>query len=711
MKNILFYILLLFLFTACQKEAGKDDQGGSGWLAVDFFTDNSVQSRASEPAYALEIQKADGTLVSRFEDCNEISDRILLPVGTYNLIATNGENIVAAFEAPFYKCEQEVKIETAVTKDISMICTQANVKVSVEYSDLIKENFPDYSLEVTNGEGTLLFGKDEKRAGFLSVVDGTLVWNLNLNNGQETFQLTKTITGVEPRQYYRFRFDIKESGDENEGAFVPGITVDTTTDVFNWLCEIVLKESIAKPEIQGRNFDLNDRVLVLNESRGADVKVDIAALAKIQELKIRHNSKEVKALGVPEMVTISNITPELKNMVNTAGITWGNEDVLDAQQVAIDFSGILNKLPLGDYEFYLSVYDARKRLVVDTLCVSVIPDMDHIAQNPVRYEIWAKCATVSGLWYTIDKPEGLGLEYSTDQLNWIPVPSDQITFNEAGKTFRTRIVGLDPATTYYYRTVSNSFVSEDVKSFTTESELQVPYLNFNSWFKAGDNGSGSGKHWYLGESGNKYWDSGNEGANKVGEKNPTAPDYSNKVDIEGNEASAYLETKVVFGVMAAGNIYTGDFIDAIVSLSNPGAQLDFGIPYNARPTSLTGYYRYQPVNVTQSSRPNVSKGDLDSCHVYVALFADWKTAFRVNTQTGTFVNLNDAIAFGEMKDSRTMSDFEKFEFEIKYRDETRIPTYILIVATASKYGDYFTGGEGSKLWLDEFSLGFEPPKK
>ena len=64
-----------------------------------------------------------------------------------------------------------------------------------------------------------------------------------------------------------------------------------------------------------------------------------------------------------------------------------------------------------------------------------------------------------------------------------------------------------------------------------------------------------------------------------------------------------------------------------------------------------------------------------------------------------------------MKDSRTMSDFEKFEFEIKYRDETRIPTYILIVATASKYGDYLTGGEGSKLWLDEFSLGFEPPKK
>lgn len=704
MKNILFYILLLFLFASCQKEVKDGGQGGSGWLAVDFLTDNSVQSRANAPLYTLQIQKSNGTVISSFEDCTGISDRILLPAGTYKLVATNGKDTVAGFDSPFYKCEQEVKIETAVTKDVSMICTQANVKVSVEYSNLIKERFPDYSLEVTNGAGSLLYKKGEERAGFLKVTDGTLVWNLSLDNGQETFHVTKTITGVEPRQYYRFRFDIRESGDENEGAFVPGIVVDTTTDVFNWLCEIVLKETIAKPVIEGRDFDLNERILVLDEARGANAKVDITAMAKVQELKIRHNSPVIKALGVPEAVTLSNITPELKAIVNTAGIVWGNEDVLDAQQVTVDFSGILDRLPLGDYEFYMSVYDARKRLVVDTLRASVIPDMDHIALNAVRHEVWAKAATISGIWYTISKPEGLGLEYSTDQVSWTPVAVGQVTFNEAGKSIQARITGLSPATTYYYRTVSNTFISGDIKSFTTEPEIQVPYLNFNTWFK-------SGKSWYLGVSENKLWDSGNEGANTMSEKNPTAPDYNNKVAAEGNEASAYLETKVVFGVMAAGNLYTGDFVKAVVDLSNPGAQLDFGIPYNGRPTSLTGYYKYQPVNVSQTSRPNVSKGSLDSCHVYVALFADWTSAFRVNTQTGTFVNLKEAIAFGEMKDSRSMSEFEKFEFEIKYRDQTRIPTYILIVATSSKYGDYFTGGEGSKLWIDEFSLGFDPPKK
>jgi len=32
----------------------------------------------------------------------------------------------------------------------------------------------------------------------------------------------------------------------------------------------------------------------------------------------------------------------------------------------------------------------------------------------------------------------------------------------------------------------------------------------------------------------------------------------------------------------------------------------------------------------------------------------------------------------------------------------------LIVASSSKYGDYFTGGDGSTLWIDEFELGFNP---
>ena len=39
-----------------------------------------------------------------------------------------------------------------------------------------------------------------------------------------------------------------------------------------------------------------------------------------------------------------------------------------------------------------------------------------------------------------------------------------------------------------------------------------------------------------------------------------------------------------------------------------------------------------------------------------------------------------------------------------YRDLTRKPTHILVVFSASKYGDYFHGGKGSLLYVDDFSL-------
>jgi len=42
-----------------------------------------------------------------------------------------------------------------------------------------------------------------------------------------------------------------------------------------------------------------------------------------------------------------------------------------------------------------------------------------------------------------------------------------------------------------------------------------------------------------------------------------------------------------------------------------------------------------------------------------------------------------------------------------YRND-RTPEYIVIVAAASRYGDYFTGAVGSVLKVDEFQLVYDP---
>lgn len=691
-------LVVLLLLGGCKDDVTVKEFGGEGCLSVEFLTDKSVLTRAAEPVYALEIQKADGTLVERYNDIKGITNRIVLPAGTYKLVATCGDDVLSGFEKPYYKSEQEVKIEAAVTKEVSMICTQANVKVTVGYSDLIKNTFPEYSLQVANGEGNLTFEKNESRAGYLRVNEGTLTWNLTLHNGQEAYHLNKTITGVEPRQHYHFSFDIKENGSEEEGAFVGGVIVDTTTEVYNWLCEIVLKENIAKPTIlRADNIALSESLLVLEEKRGADIQLNVTAQARMQNLTIRHKSAVVKEMGVPESFTLTDIMPENQASINNAGIIWGNETLLNSQQATINFSGLANKLPLGDYQFFVSVYDARNRLVTDTLRISVIPDMDHVAANINRYDIWAKFATISGQWYTIDCPEGMTFEYSSDQTSWISVDQQNILFNNAAKTMTVCLTNLTPGTVYYYRTVSNAFTSDQIKTFTTEEAVVVPYLNFDNWYS-------SGKSPMVGESAdNIVWDSGNKGGAGFG----FIPTTQEKTDVIRGSA-VKLESMYAVVKFAAGNLYTGSF-GGTYNISQ--ARINFGIPYTGRPTTLSGYYKYIPQTVNRGNQGGMN-GKQDSCHIYIALL-DWTAPHVVdsgNSSSNMDLSSNNKsiIAFGEVKDSRVMADYEHFVINLDYRNKEKIPSYILIVATASKYGDYFTGAEGSVLWIDEFEFGFDP---
>ena len=65
------------------------------------------------------------------------------------------------------------------------------------------------------------------------------------------------------------------------------------------------------------------------------------------------------------------------------------------------------------------------------------------------------------------------------------------------------------------------------------------------------------------------------------------------------------------------------------------------------------------------------------------------------------------IAYAEMYSGTTVTEYKKFELNLDYRVTNRVPTYIVIVCSASKYGDYFVGGRGSTLHVDEFSLDYD----
>lgn len=269
-----------------------------------------------------------------------------------------------------------------------------------------------------------------------------------------------------------------------------------------------------------------------------------------------------------------------------------------------------------------------------------------------------------------------------------------------GESFLAVLTHLYPETTYEY-TLTVDGESGAIEEFTTDKIEIVPNLGFDNWISA--NGT---VYPNLDLEANYFWDSGNGGAKTAG-KTPTEEEKRDV--IKGSAANLHSEYALV--AFAAGNVYTGQFIKAIVDLKNPGAELDFGRPFTGRPSGMRGFYSYRPGTIDYAKEPYTAmRGDKDSCHIYVALF-DWTQPFRVNTQKSQFVDLSwsneSMIAFGEFKTNAANTDYSTFKINLKYKDYFTKPTYILIVATASKYGDFFTGSTSSVLLLDEFELVFE----
>ena len=284
-----------------------------------------------------------------------------------------------------------------------------------------------------------------------------------------------------------------------------------------------------------------------------------------------------------------------------------------------------------------------------------------------------------------------------DSEDWIDVPLSDVTQTQGA--FQACIPHLSPLTEYVVRSVSGENFGNEVKVVTQATEV-LPDGSFDQWWLE------SNKIWNpWNENGVQYWDTGNRGAATLGQSNvqpsdDTPPGTSGK--------SAQLETRFVgiagIGKLAAGSIYTGKFD----KVDGTNGILDFGRPWTLRPTKLRGFMKFhtEPINYAISDFKYLMERP-DSCHIYVAL-TDWTAPYQIRTNPKNRQLFNatspEIIGYGELILGRDTDGWQEFEIEIKYRSTSRMPRYIQITCAASKYGDYFTGGAGTCLYVDDFSL-------
>ena len=664
-------------------------------------SDVSVKSTGESSPIALAIYRSGSDEpVEVIEDCASVLEPLKLKTGHYTAVATCGESLsegsAAAFDSPFYSDTETFVIKNGVSETLDMTLVLDAVKVTAEFSEEIQNNFQRYVLTVSNGVSELVFSNlDETvdRDGYFAVT-GTLEWSLALTNkdGEVYETLTGSYEEVKPKQHYAISFRMAEK--QPEGGAVISIVVDDS--MMEKVHDILLDFSVKdKPEISA-SFSL-DSPLSFHTGDAAEKILYVNLKHPATSVLISHDDEGLAAAGLPEEIELVNASGEILSSLAGLGITAPavTEEVLNPE---IDLTGFFSTLPAGTYGFEVFVQNNAEGELLQEISFEVKPVVETLTANA-----WARFAYLSGRWLTEDQPEGLGFQYRTGDEEWSDVDAE-VTVNAEAKTFVAELHGLAAGTQYEYRAVTAAFRENQPVQFTTETEQVVPNMNFDSWYQ-------DGSVWYPdADADNFYWDTANKGSS-MAKLTPTAPEETHlAVTGEGKKAAKLESMNANLGIVkvfAAGNIYTGKFGETKISISNPGATLDWGVPFTSRPLALKGFYDYSPKTVDQGSYNDMS-GKTDIGQIQIIL-TDWDKPFTINTQDKTFVDVNDEriIAYASLDLGQT-DGYQPFTLELEYRDRIRTPKYIVIVAAASKYGDYFTGGVGSTLYLDEFSFVYDP---
>ena len=384
----------------------------------------------------------------------------------------------------------------------------------------------------------------------------------------------------------------------------------------------------------------------------------------------------------------------------------------------------------GELDFSLSV-DRTTEIVDDTIIFE--PVSTGLAPSSI-YEIWATRATLHA---DVDVAEGAGKKvqfgYSSDGgATWSYIDA----VNDSEGTWKADVTGLAPSTEYTYALVLDGVHVGDTMSFTTEAAPNLPNASFEYVSKV------SGQSYYkfydpdcgVEEGSFMFWGSGNgegsEGVSGSADMGITITAIDTADKIHGNQ-SVVAQTSSMVGMLAAGNLFTGQFAGLV---GTSGGKVNFGRPWTSRPSAMRIWCKYSTgkFNIVNNNNLGVTKDDYDRAQIKVAIGTwDYKkyggtkdSPVHINTtDESTFVDYYtdpNTIANGDVviyNDGYMINNGEKvtaattgwieYVIPLDYRKFNAYPTHIVVSCAASQYGDYFTGYDKTKLWIDAVELIYE----
>lgn len=336
-----------------------------------------------------------------------------------------------------------------------------------------------------------------------------------------------------------------------------------------------------------------------------------------------------------------------------------------------------------------------------------------VTGETIPYEVWTSKATLHGT-VTGTLASTPKFRYrAKNTAEWSIVEADLVE-----NSFSKEITGLTPGTTYEYQAMDGEQASAVTCEFTTETAFQPDNASFEytQVLKVSTLLGSKDCLFFYKEDSEMWWDTGNTGSATAG-RNITTQDSSIK---NSGEYSVKLASANLMNTFAAGNLFSGKFLGT-EDLTK--GILGWGRPCTSRPKALKVWVRYMPGPVDFPGY--LEEGSTDNGIIYVAV-GEWKSSDSkygaewpvvVRTKGPTLFDPNDSgtIAYGEHIftenfGAETETSMKEITIPLNYEDYggyDRKPKSIIIVAAASRYGDYYQGSSTSKMWLDDMELIYE----
>lgn len=731
--NTRFYYITLFVgiilgLVACKEEAGLGNEEGSLNLSIGVSDKVNVVSRSlSEETEAVLSQDckvriySGETLVQKYQGIDQVPSQIRLASGDYSVRVAAGDSVAASFDKRFFEGKKEFRIEKGAVSNVEVNCGIANTVVAIVWDESLKQVFnEDYQVTVTSSTGELVYSSTNADAkGYFSLPEDNRKLTCKFTAttlGGKSYESSSELSDLNPSTLYNLTYSYKEMQSGPTGGAALNIQVEDVPLGDTYTITLKQRPVIVCKDAEEQLYDL-EQPLYLELNTQADYDIQVSTSASLESL-VFQNDRFTEWGGSGNQLDVVTLDEQGTETWKSFGISVVEKKQSSNGDVwTIRFSKELiaqTTASEGSVETTIEAVDAEKksRKVVWTIVAS---DATVRTDAVEPYEVWTSKATLHGsavreLAFTP------GFRYRVKgSTEWTRVSDVELS----GDAFSKEITGLTPGTTYEYQAMDGEQASSVTCEFTTDVEFQPENAGFEYT-------SGSSPILIYGDGQQMWWDTGNHGSDTM-KKNVTTPDTS--VKHSGNQ-SILLSSQFVgiwgIGKFAAGNLFAGKYLKT----DGTDGVLGWGRPCTSRPKALKVWVRYEP-GAVDNGGSHIANGTTDQGIIYVAV-GDWagqegqtdngvetwpfvvktKDQTLFTTDKGTYSG-DGTIAYGEKVFTEAYKDgsnLKELTIDLDYDNHggyNRKPTSIIIVASASKYGDYFEGSGASKMWLDDVELIYE----